>query len=69
MTFRRISPRKYGTNAADFFLLETEVSNAMFARYLRAVGRAKGDQELASEERQRRASGYERHSASPIYDL
>jgi iron(II)-dependent oxidoreductase len=74
MTFRRISPRQYGTNSNDFFLLETEVTNEMYERFLKAAGRSKGDLELAAVERARAAEWKRSRkitvsSASPVYDL
>jgi len=35
LTFRRISPRQFGTNSADFFLQDTEVTNEQYERYLK----------------------------------
>ncbi len=71
MTFRRISPRQYDTNAFDFFLLESEVTNEMYQRFLKATGRKKGDQELADAERKRKKSRDTSwmNSTSPLYDL
>jgi len=71
MTFRRISPRQYGTNAADFFLLESEVTNEMYQRYLKSMGKTKGDHELAEAERKRMNSRDDKWllSTSPVYDL
>lgn len=43
MTFRRIDPTRYGTNIPPFFLLETEVSNEMYAQYLRDTEQKKND--------------------------
>jgi hypothetical protein len=45
ITFRRIQPSRYGTNAPAFFLMETEVTNEMYKRYLDATGRKKDDEE------------------------
>lgn len=76
MTFRLISPRRHETNGADFFLLESEVTNGMYHRYLQATGRKKGDQELAEMLRERskpkkRVWGkrVEAISTSPAYDV
>ena len=74
MTFRRVSPRQYGTDGKDFFLLETEVTNEMYERFLKSTGRTKGDTELASSERSRdksmrRSGRFTVNSASPVYDL
>src|SRR5688572_14500622 len=44
--FCRISPRKYGFDLPDYFMLETEVTNEVFARYLAETGTQKGDQEV-----------------------
>jgi formylglycine-generating enzyme required for sulfatase activity len=46
LTFRRISPAKYGFPDPGYFLLETEVTNDNFARYLAATGAAKGDAQV-----------------------
>ena len=43
MIFRRISPSYYGQNQADYYLLETEVTNDMYSKFLLATGRIKGD--------------------------
>ena len=57
MTFRRISPRKHGREGPDFFLLETEVTNAMYASFLRPVKGRKGDEAALEEaERQMKAT-------------
>ena len=74
MTFRRVSPRKDGTNAVNYFMLETEVTNEMYARYLNATKRAKGDQERAKQEGRRRekmrlTGAYFGSTAAPIYDF
>ena len=74
MTFRSVSPGHYRSNAKDFFLLETEVTNEMYERFLKSTGRTKGDTELADSERSRaesmRRSGRSTFStASPVYDL
>ncbi len=44
MVFRRVSPKKYEKKGADYFLLETEVTNVMYADYLKATKRSKGDE-------------------------
>ncbi len=48
MTFRLVSPREYGFDQPDFLLLETEVTNAMYRRYLDATGAEKGDEPVAA---------------------
>jgi len=58
MTFRLISPAKYGKDDPDFYLLETEVTNDMYMRYLIETGKKKGDEKVAEivdaiEERER----------------
>lgn len=45
MRFRRVSPASYGSEGPDFYLLETEVTNAMYRAYLTASGREKGDEQ------------------------
>jgi len=70
MAFRRIKPMRNETNVFDFFLLETEVTNDMYARYLRATGKTKGDFELvAAQERLWKSKNYRSSSASPVYDF
>lgn len=49
VVFRRISPRRGGDPARDFFLMETEVPNRLYALYLADVGRQKGDADLRDE--------------------
>ena len=49
VVFRRISPRRSGDPARDFFLMETEVPNRLYALYLADVGRQKGDADLRDE--------------------
>jgi len=46
LIFLRISPEKLGRPGADFFLLETEVTNAMYARYLAETGLRKIEEEF-----------------------
>lgn len=46
MIFRKISPSQYGTDKPDFFLLETEVSNGMYSKFLIATGKMKNDYSL-----------------------
>lgn len=43
MVFRRVSPSSYASKQPDFYLLETEVTNDMYSRFLLATGRIKGD--------------------------
>ncbi|HYE21240.1 MAG TPA: SUMF1/EgtB/PvdO family nonheme iron enzyme [Tepidisphaeraceae bacterium] len=54
--FVRVSPAKYGLAGADFYMLETEVTNAMYARYLKESGAHKEDgaSAAAAAERLRR---------------
>lgn len=49
MTFRRIYRSQYGTNTSAFFLLETEVTNEMYARFLSATGRKKNDDRIRAQ--------------------
>jgi formylglycine-generating enzyme required for sulfatase activity len=65
LTFRRISIRQLGTNSTDFFLLETEVTNEQYERYLKATGREKGDSDLVAAERAREEK--ERESGKPTF--
>jgi formylglycine-generating enzyme required for sulfatase activity len=68
LIFRRISPAKVGGTGADFFLLETEVTNAMYARYLAEAGLRKLEEEfeLSPEQKKLRAEGW--HStAEPVF--
>ena len=46
VVFRRVSPRRCGDPGRDFFLMETEVPNRLYALYLADTGRHKGDAEL-----------------------
>lgn len=46
MVFRRISPAAHGRDAPDFWMLETEVTNESYARFLKAAKRSKGDAKL-----------------------
>jgi formylglycine-generating enzyme required for sulfatase activity len=74
MSFRRVSPRQYGYDRSDFYMLETEVTNAVYARYLRATGKTKGDTELASllekREAERRATGrWTSSTTDPMYEI
>ncbi len=46
MVFRRVRPSDHGQSGPDFYLLETEVTNAMFGRYLKATGNVKFDPRL-----------------------
>ena len=43
MVYCRISPAQYGQNQPDFFMLETEVANGMYSKYLLATGKMKND--------------------------
>jgi len=43
--FVKVSPRGYGIDYPDFYLLETEVTNRMYREYLRATGKTKDDSE------------------------
>ena len=54
MTFRRISPARYGKTENDFFLQTTEVANAAFARFLNDTGQLKMDSWMARTQRDRR---------------
>jgi formylglycine-generating enzyme required for sulfatase activity len=66
MLFRRISPRQYSSNASDFFLLETEVSNKMYAKYLKSVSKTKGDQRVGEAARKQIESGASLNSAAEV---
>jgi formylglycine-generating enzyme required for sulfatase activity len=68
LVFRRISPAKVGRPGADFFLLETEVTNAMYARYLAEAGLPKieEDFELSPERKKSRAAGW-LASGEPVF--
>jgi formylglycine-generating enzyme required for sulfatase activity len=68
LIFRRISPAKVGGPEADFFLLETEVTNAMYARYLAETGLRKTEEdfELSPERKKLRAEGWQ-SSAEPLF--
>lgn len=54
MTFRRVSPARYGKPGADFFLQTTEVANAAFARFLNDTSQLKMDTWMARNQRERR---------------
>jgi formylglycine-generating enzyme required for sulfatase activity len=61
-------------NLADFFLLETEVTNEQYERYLKSTGRDKGDTDLvaaerAREESERKSGTLSYNSHSPVYDF
>lgn len=68
MTFRKVAPKADGSNAAGVFMLETEVTNEMYARYLKATRQDKGDHALvqAVEERSENTRWT---SASAMYDF
>jgi formylglycine-generating enzyme required for sulfatase activity len=73
LTFRRISPARYGfADAPDYFMLETEVTNETFARYLATTGAKKGDEEItgaidAKHEEERRTGVHTRTTGDPSY--
>ncbi|MEI8140828.1 MAG: SUMF1/EgtB/PvdO family nonheme iron enzyme [bacterium] len=67
MTFRRIDPAQYGTNMPAFFLLETEVTNEMYAQYLRDTKQRKNDSLTVRQARDLRSSG-QWSTASPAWD-
>src|SRR4051812_47193367 len=43
MVFRRISPKLYGADAPDFYLLETEVTNEQYQSFLLGTGAQKDE--------------------------
>lgn len=43
MVFRKISPAQHARDRPDFFMLETEVANGMYSKYLRATAQTKND--------------------------
>ncbi len=53
LVFRLISPRGYEIEYPDFYMLETEVTNAQFKAYLDATGKTKDDTEVLRIVRQR----------------
>ncbi len=69
LIFRRIDPSKYDKKLDGFFLLESEVTNQMFARYLREAGKVKEDWKWWREEKSRREKGIHGHTASTVYDV
>jgi len=74
MTFRRIDPSRYGTNAPVFFLLETEATNEMYAHYLRDIQEDKGDAELYRQETEKleemmRTGRFTGSTADPLYKV
>lgn len=67
MTFRRVTSKK---GAADFFLLETEVTNEMYERYLKTTGKMKGDwEQVEAETRRQESDSLRLSSVSPVYDF
>ncbi|HUR55568.1 MAG TPA: SUMF1/EgtB/PvdO family nonheme iron enzyme [Gemmataceae bacterium] len=66
MRFLRISPNRYGFEADDFFMLESEVTNAMYSAFLVATGANKGDEEVVAAIARRRAS-HSFSTADPSY--
>lgn len=68
MVFRRVSPKRYGIERTDFFLLETEVTNAMYADYLAATGRAKGDEQTVQQMKEL-ANRTVFSTADPVYQI
>ena len=66
MTFRRIDPARYGTNIPPFFLLETEVSNEMYAQYLRDTEQKKNDSLTVRQARELISNG-QWSTASPVW--
>ncbi|HYF48986.1 MAG TPA: SUMF1/EgtB/PvdO family nonheme iron enzyme [Planctomycetota bacterium] len=54
LVFRRVSPSKYGGEAADFYMLETEVTNRMFEKYLKANKLTKGDAAIFKKHKERK---------------
>jgi formylglycine-generating enzyme required for sulfatase activity len=46
LTFHRVSPTAYGFEYPDFFVLESEVTNAQFKTYLVKTGKTKDDTEV-----------------------
>lgn len=72
LVFRRVSPSRYGIERPDFVLLETEVTNAMYAQYLTATGRAKGDEQtlrLVDEREKRNSTTFSFSTVDPIYEI
>lgn len=62
LAFRRVSPRSYGRPGADFYLLETEVTNGMYLKYLLETGRVKDEERSfkgeSPEMKKRREEGW-----------
>jgi formylglycine-generating enzyme required for sulfatase activity len=54
LIFRRISPKQYGIEAPDYYVLETEVSNRMYLRYLNETKKDKGDDEALKRHMKRK---------------
>jgi len=52
IVFHRISPRQLGGRGRDFFLMETEVPNRLYALYLADTKCEKGDRDLLEKLRQ-----------------
>jgi len=49
MRFVRVSPAAYGfADRTDYYVLETEVTNEVYARYLADTGAAKGDDQVTT---------------------
>jgi formylglycine-generating enzyme required for sulfatase activity len=56
LVFRWVSPAKYGINYPDFFVLETEVTNAQFKAFLDATNATKNDTDVLKIVKQREKS-------------
>ena len=56
LVFRRISPKAYKIDYPDFFVLETEVTNRQFKRFIDATDAKKDDTEIARIVAKRRKS-------------
>ncbi|KAA5538633.1 formylglycine-generating enzyme family protein [Roseiconus nitratireducens] len=57
LVFRRVSPRSHKIDYPDFFVLETEVTNAQFKAYLDATNKIKDDTEILRIITERRKLG------------
>ncbi|MBC2600531.1 formylglycine-generating enzyme family protein [Puniceicoccus vermicola] len=57
MRFIRISPKSIGINYPDYFISETEVTNAQFKAFLDATKRQKDDRDVLKAIKKRKESG------------
>ncbi|MEI8246487.1 MAG: SUMF1/EgtB/PvdO family nonheme iron enzyme [Lentisphaerota bacterium] len=63
--FKRINPAHYNIQYPDFYMLETEVTNAMFKEYLAATGKRKDDTDVLEIVSSKRATT----TVSAIYSI